>query len=492
MQPARRIVIVGGGISGLAVAWALRQRGERASDLPPPEVVVVERDARPGGKILSERVGGFLCEWGPNGFLDREPATLELCSELGLGDELLPATAAFAKRYIYRAERLHVAAAHPLRFLASDLLPWRAKLRLLREPWVAARRPDDARDESVLAFAARRIGPLAARLLIDPMQSGIYAGDPARLSVASCFPRVVEIERQYGSLIRGLVALRRERRRGGAPGDPRKPSATPGAGPSGHLTSLRSGLQLLPDTLARRLGSALKCGQDIERVTRSPSGDLWRVHRRGRPPLLAEVLVLACPAHAAAALLDGVDANLAASLRGIDYAPLAVAALGYRREQVRHPLDGFGFLAPRNEGLRLLGTLWDSTIFGRRAPAGHVLLRAMVGGARDRAITTLAPEAIALAAHEALRPLLGIDGPPVLAEAVVHQRAIPQYNLGHRERVAQLTARLGTQPGLVLAGNALHGVGINDCARNARRVAAEALAQLARPSLPLAPPSETC
>jgi oxygen-dependent protoporphyrinogen oxidase len=474
MPPAPRIAIVGGGISGLAVAWALHERRQRQADGPPLEVVVLEGEARPGGKILSERVDGFLCEWGPNGFLDREPATLELCRALGLGEQLLPATAAFGKRYIYRAGRLHVAAAHPLRFLASGLLPWRGKLRLLREPWVAARPAEATDDESVLAFAARRIGPVAARVLIDPMQSGIYAGDPARLSVASCFPRVVEIERQYGSLIRGLVAVKRERRRRGA-----GPSgAAPGAGPSGHLTSLRPGLQLLPDTLAERLGDIVRRGQRVERLARSADGEAWVLHRRGQAPLTADVLILACPAHAAATLLDGVDETLATLLRQIDYAPLAVVALGYRREQVRHPLDGFGFLAARGEGLRLLGTLWDSTIFGDRAPTDHVLLRAMVGGARDREAADLPPATLATAAHEALRPLLGIDGAPALAEAVIHRRAIPQYNVGHRDRVARLAAQLTRHPGLILAGNALHGVGINDCARNATTVAEQALAQL--------------
>lgn len=474
MAPAPRIVVVGAGVSGLAVAWALRNAGPGPTDAPGPELIVLEGEGRPGGKILSERVGGFLCEWGPNGFLDREPATLALCRALDLGEQLLPATGAFAKRYIYRGGRLHVAAAHPLRFLASSLLPWPAKLRLLREPWVAPRPPTEIEDEAVLAFAARRIGPVAARLLIDPMQAGIYAGDPARLSVASCFPRVVEIERRYGSLIRGLIALQRERRRrGGARGAP-----APGAGPSGHLTSLRPGLQLLTDTLAQRLGPILRCGERLERLSRSPGGTGWVLHRRGLPPLTADVVILACPSHAAATLLEGVDGALAALLRGIDYAPLAVVALGYRREQLRQPLDGFGFLAPRGEGLRLLGSLWDSTIFANRAPQGQVLLRAMMGGARDRAVATLPPATLATAAHEELRPLLGIDGRPALAEAVIHQRAIPQYNLGHRERVAQIAAHLARHPGLLLAGNALHGVGINDCARHAPAIAAQALAQL--------------
>lgn len=464
-QPPR-VVIVGGGISGLAIAHALVER-QLAAGIAAIEVCLLEAGAEPGGKIRSERSAGYLCEWGPNGFLNKEPATLSLCRRLGLTAQLQPAEDAFGRRYIYRRGRLVAVRANPLGFIASPLLPPAGKLRLFCEPFVPRRRAlRHEGDESVASFARRRIGSWGAEILIDAMQSGIYAGDPTRLSVKSCFPRVVEVEQQYGSLVRGMVSLKRSSKGG----------ATPGAGPSGHLTSFNDGLQSLTNALAARLGSRVRCNTTLRAIQRR--NQRYQLELDGGEPLQADAVVLACPAYAAAPLLAPLDGHLSRLIDGIEYAPLGVLCLGWRREQVKHPLDGFGFLAPRREGLRSLGALFSSSIFRGRAPFGRVLMRVMLGGARDPQVLELDDDHLVLLALSELEPVLGLNGMPEHVRVFRHTRAIPQYNVGHEARIQRIAQRLADLPHLHLGGNAYHGVSINDCVRNAEVLATQIIADL--------------
>ena len=445
------IVIVGGGISGLATALALQdvaaeraraasaQAGEAARSV---RVLVLEAEARCGGKIATERGGGFVCEWGVNGFLNKEPRTLELCQRLKLEDRLLPASGAFNKRYLFTRGKLRAVHMHPVKFLFSRLLPWRAKLRLLREPWVREPAPDG--DESVASFARRRIGPIAAEVLVDSMQTGSYAGDFEQMSVRSCFPRVVEVEREYGSLIRGMMQLARERKTKGQP--------LPGAGPTGHLTSFRGGMQVLIDALAATLGDAVQLRTPVRRIGLE-EGRLV-VEPEGREALRPAAVVLACPAHAAARMTAGLDAELSAELGAIRYPPMAVVCLGYPVAQLRRPVDGFGFLAPRSAGLRMLG------------------------GARDLGVLELDDEELVRLTAGELERAQGAMGPPSFVRVFRHPLAIPQYLVGHQERLARIDARVGRLPNLFVTGNAYRGIGVNDCARLARPVAEAVLDKL--------------
>lgn len=459
------ITIVGGGLSGLATALAIRDLAKERGEAP-PRLRVLEAAEQPGGKIRTIHASGFTCEWGPNGFLDREPKTKELCHRLGLDSELQPAADAFKKRYLYRGGRLHEVSMNPVRFLASSLLPWRAKFRLALEPFLS--KPETAEeDETVASFARRRIGEDAYRILIDSMQSGIYAGDPERMSVQSCFPRVVEIERQYGSLIRGMVKLMIERRS----------AKTAGGGPTGHLTSLKTGIQPLIDALARELGDeVVQCGVRVERVQPRTMAPGYLLDTDDGRRFAADLLILACPADTAARLLQPLDQRLGELLAGVEYAPLVVVSMGFQREQIAHPLDGFGFLAPRGQGLRMLGSLFSSSIFPGRAPEGHALLRIMIGGARDHEILDLSEGEIAELVLGEVAPLLGISGAPSLTRVFRHERAIPQYNVGHGRRVAEAEQRAAKLGSLLLGGNAYRGIGINDCVKNARPLAEQALA----------------
>jgi len=459
------IVIVGGGMSGLATALALQdvalERGRAV-----PRLVVLEAEARCGGKIATEHSDGYICEWGVNGFLNKEPRTIDLVRRLKLEDRLLPASGAYNKRYLFTRGKLRAVHMHPVKFLFSRLLPWRAKLRLLREPWVREPAPDG--DESVASFARRRIGPIAAEVLVDSMQTGIYAGDFEQMSVRSCFPRVVEVEREYGSLIRGMMQLARERKTKGQP--------LPGAGPTGHLTSFRGGMQVLIDALAATLGDAVQLRTPVRRIGLE-EGRLV-VEPEGREALRPAAVVLACPAHAAARMTAGLDAELSAELGAIRYPPMAVVCLGYPVAQLRRPVDGFGFLAPRSAGLRMLGALWASATFPDNAPEGQVLIRAMLGGARDLGVLELDDEELVRLTAGELERAQGAMGPPSFVRVFRHPLAIPQYLVGHQERLARIDARVGRLPNLFVTGNAYRGIGVNDCARLARPVAEAVLDKL--------------
>jgi oxygen-dependent protoporphyrinogen oxidase len=471
-QPQPLIAIAGGGISGLATALALEDLA-RARALPAPRLLLLEGDERLGGKIRTIKAEGFACEWGVNGFLNKEPRTLELCQRLGLEEELLPASGAFAKRYIFTRGKLRPVRMHPLRFLFSGILPLRAKLRLVRELWVRSTTPEDS-DESVAEFARRRVGEGAYRVLVDPMQTGIYAGDPERMSVLSCFPRVVEVERQYGGLIRGMAAIAKERRAQGQ-------QTLPGAGPTGHLTSFHGGMQTLVDRLAAAVGDGdrIRLGARVTglRPVEGPPGSGFSVAATGLDAVQADAVVLACPAFEAAAITEGLDRRLAAQLRQIPYSPLAVVCFGFAREQMPHPLDGFGFLVPRQEGLRLLGALWTSTLFPERVPEGQVLVRVMIGGARDPDVLDLDDGQLAGLVLGELRRIHGAPDPGFV-RIFRHRQAIPQYEVGHAARLAAVEGQLRDLPGLFITGNAYHGIGVNDCARNAWVVAEQVLGWL--------------
>jgi len=477
------IVIVGGGIAGLSTALALKDLAAGRPERPAPRLLVLEAEARCGGKIATARESGYVCEWGVNGFLNKEPRTLELCQRLGLEDRLLPASGAFNKRYIFTRGKLRPVHMHPLKFLFSGLLPFGAKVRLLREPWVRERAPEG--DESIASFARRRIGPIAAEVLVDSMQTGIYAGDFEQLSVRSCFPRVVEVERQYGSLIRGMLQLARERKAGAGAasgsgsgsGKEAGQRQLPGAGPSGHLTSFRGGMQVLIEALTGALGEVVRLGAPV-RSLGVLEGRLALELESGQAPLRAEAVVLACPAHAAARVTAGLDAELSSELAAVPYPPMAVVCLGYPVAQLRRPVDGFGFLAPRSAGLRILGALWASATFPDNAPDGHVLIRAMLGGARDLTVLDLDDDELVRLVAGELERAQGAVGPPSFARVFRHPLAIPQYQVGHEERLGRIEARAARLPGLFLAGNAYRGIGVNDCARQAWPVAEAVLARL--------------
>ena len=442
----KRIVIVGGGVSGLTLAYRLEQR------LPDAEVVVLEQGPRLGGKVCTISRNGFRVEAGPNGFLDTNPAALDLCRELGIGDRLTAASeAAGRNRFLMLKGRLRMLPGSFLSFLASGVLSWRGKLDLLTERLRPPRR-DDA-DESIDAFARRRAGREVAETLADAFVSGIHAGDPALLSVLAAFPRLAAMEREQGSVTKGFIAARRRRR-------------AAGAARGGRMWSFREGLGLLIETLRGRLRTPPVVGVHVRSVRRSPEGG-WQVQAEGRDAWTADAVALACPAYQQAALLADVDAELATLIDGIAYNRVAVVALGFRAADVPMSLEGFGYLAPQRERRDVLGVQWCSSIFPDRAPAGMVLLRALCGGWNRPEIVDWDDDRLLTAVRGEFGQAMGVRAAPVFHEVVRWTKAIPQYHLGHLERVARIEGRAARHPGLYLGGNAYHGVALNDCVERA-------------------------
>jgi oxygen-dependent protoporphyrinogen oxidase len=483
----KRLVVVGGGISGLAAAHAAAEHlGERARVPSGPdavEIVVLEREAVVGGKARTAVDRGFTVETGPAGFLAPDPAIDRLVEAAGLAGDLLPADSAAARRFVVRGGRMRMVSAHPLRFVTSGILGPRAILRLLREPWVAPRAAGSG-DESVWDFARRRLGSQAADRLVAPMVLGVFAGDAKRLSLHAAFPRLAALEAEHGSLMRGLLAQRKlagSRREAGAreaAGGPAAPAGGP-AGPAGRLTSFTAGIEALPRALAARVPAVVRCGVAVEAIERGPEGSLrLRLARGGS--IEADAVVLACEAWAASGVLARLAPGLSALLGEISYPPVAVVALGFDAATARRVPRGFGVLVPRGEGYRALGVLWDSYIFPGRSPEGSVLVRAMLGGAVDRE-AGLADEASLLDWTRAdLRRLLGIDAPPIFTHVHRWERAIPQYELGHGDRVRRIEAEAARQRGVFLAGNALHGVAFGKAAASGLAAGDAAAAHLTR------------
>ena len=447
MNPNLRIVIVGAGISGLSVAFRLQER------LPDASITVLEQNDRPGGTAWTLRDHGFLVETGPNGFLDTKSATLNLARDVGLGTHLVQATEAAGKnRYLFLGDRLQALPGGFGSFLWTGLLSWRGKLSLLWERFRKQR--SDGGDESIDAFARRRAGNEAADVFADALVTGIYAGDPKLLSLPACFPRIAELERTHGSVSKGFAVEARKRRAEA------KAKGIPYERP-GKMWSFPGGMRVLVEATTARLQQAPIYGVTVRALRKLGSG--WRVESDGRDGWDADAVVLTCPAHQQAAMLTDLDGDMAESIDAIAYNRVAVVALGYRRTDVPIPLNGFGFIAPQNTRRDLLGVQWCSSIYPERAPNDCVLLRAMSGGWQRGDVVDWDDARLLQALRAELRLAMQITAEPVFHKIIRWQKAIPQYHVGHRERVAGIEARLASHPGLWLGGNAYRGVALNDC-----------------------------
>ena len=454
MSERVRVAIVGGGISGLALAWQLLRQQVSCC--------VLETDSHPGGLIRSEERDGYQLEWGPNAVVGNEPATTRLLQALGSDVQVIPAAESARRRWIVRGGKLRALPTSPAQFLSSDLLSLAGRARAMLETAQSVRR--DAEDESVWEFARRRFGREAADVLADAMVSGIYAGDARRTSVMAAFPRLRAMEREHGGVLRALGAARR----GAGSAAPAPGAAPPGIG--GTLTSFAGGMHALPRALAARLGSQLHSATRVVRITHA--GSAWRLEVEHGAPMESEHLVLACAPVQAAALLRSLDHTLADLLERLPVAPLAVVALGFQERDVAHVERGFGFLVPTRERLGILGTVFESWLFPDRAPPDRVLWRCMIGGARDRGAIDLDDGTLVQRATHAFGKLLNVRAAPVMTAVVRHTDGIPQYALGHLQRMTQIDELLTRHPGLALTGHAYRGVGVNACIRDAETLAA--------------------
>jgi oxygen-dependent protoporphyrinogen oxidase len=470
-----RVVVVGGGIAGLAAAHRLVELGRDGAR--PVDLVLVEASERLGGTIRTEQSDGFLLEAGPDSFISEKPWALALAERIGLGPRLRRTDDRFRRTYVVRGGRLRplpegfllLAPTRVGPVLRSRVFSWRGKLRLALD--LVLPRGARADDESLGSFVRRRLGKEALERVAQPLVGGIYTADPDRLSLAATMPRFLALEREHRSLILGL-------RRGTRPGE--------AAGASGArwslFVTLAEGMEELVAALAARLPPAsVRLGTPAAAV--APAAEGWRVELANGQRLAADGVVLAGPAPRMAALVRAVDPWLAGALAAIAYAPSATVSLAYPRTAIRHPLDGFGFVVPRVEGRAVMACTFSSVKYPDRAPEGFVLLRAFLGGALQADLLEREDRELVRVAHDDVTPLLGVTAAPTLARVWRHPRSMPQYEIGHLDRVGAIEARLETLAGLTVAGAAYRGVGIADCIHSGE-LAAERLASSLKGRLP--------
>ena len=453
----RRVVIVGGGITGLAAACRLQRLAAGAASLH-----LFEAEPRLGGKIRTERESGCTLELGPDIFLARKPRGIGLCRELGLADRIRPTNPDVRGSYIQRRGRLYplpegLSGMIPTRLgplLRSPLLSLSGKLRLAADLFLPAGRGAD--DESIGHFITRRLGREVFDALVDPLLGGIYGGSGDQLSLEATFPQLRALERRHGSLIRGLLATQRR---------------TPSAGGSAFVT-LADGMETLITTLAKHLERAtLHTGEAVTALEARPPG--YVVHTPTQS-LMADAVVVTTPAFAAADLLASISPPLAEALAAIAYGSTATISLGYRAADVAHPLDAYGYIIPASEGKPVLACTWTSTKIPGRAAEGTVLLRLFLGRSGREAVLSAPDETLVDHALKEVRATLGITAPPLFVRLHRWRQAMPQYRVGHPARLAHINALLASLPGLFLAGAAYRGVGIPDCIHDGEQAAEHA------------------
>jgi len=442
------VAVVGGGISGLACAFWAKKNGR--------SVALFEASPDVGGCITTLRSGGYIADGGPQSFLVSDDFA-QLVTGVKLDQFMLSASPSATTPYIYHRGKLIAVPRSPQTLASSALLSPFAKLRILGEPIVGK---SGEEDESVAAFVTRRTGHEVLDALVDPFVSGIFAGDARKLSARSAFPVITEFEREHGSILRGAIARMKDVRKNGAPLARRK------------SVGFRGGNDVLPRALAAHLGSDFAVNAEVRAIWQR--GQWMELLVAGSPDqrIIAKTIVLATPARAAAGLLEPLEPKAAGALRAIESPTVVQIAIAYPRNSIGASLNGFGFLASHREGLRILGCVWNSAMFPDRCPPDEVLVTAFLGGATDPGVADQSDEELAKAAHNDLMRILHIQNvAPHIVTGFRWQEAIPQYNVGHGERVRIISESLARLPNVRLCGNYLRGPSVPDCIKLAHEVA---------------------
>ena len=439
----KSVAIIGGGITGLTAAFYFKRKG-----IP---VTVYEASSRVGGVIQSLCKDGYIAEFGPNTILETSPKIGQLIRDAGLESRRLNPNPKSEARYVVRYQRPISMPSSPLGFFTTKLFTSKAKLAVLREPFVPSRR--DGVEESIAQFVVRRFNQEFLDHAIEALVAGIYAGDPYKLSVTHAFPKLKALEDNYGSLIKGQIFGARERKKRGEVAKDRAPKF-----------SFDNGLQVLPETLAERLGNAVQCDTSVEGIAQTAEGWTVALKRNGREFREEHAAVL----HAGTAFklanlnLQSQQPVSLAAFSEVRYPPVASVVLGFRREDVAHPCEGFGMLIPKVEGFKILGTIFSASLFPNRAPAGHLTLTSYIGGERYPELASLPADKLYELTCADLRVLLGVKGKPTFQHSVFYPRAIPQYNVGYgryRDLMSEIEQKAA---GFFLAGHYRDGVSLSD------------------------------
>jgi oxygen-dependent protoporphyrinogen oxidase len=465
----RRIFVIGGGITGLAAVWRLQQVFQKSG--VPHYLQLLESTPHLGGSLKSVRREGFLLEGGPDCFISEKPRGVGLCRELGLEGELMETRPQYRRSFILRKGKFHqvpegfylMGPSRTRPFLESGLLSWSGKFRVMLEPLIPRRLPSD---ESLASFVRRRFGQELLDWMAQPLIAGIYGANPAELSLRSTFPQFLDMERTYGSVVFGL------KKRG--------VSAQTASGPRYSLfLTLRGGMQTLSDQLAAKIGTnVIQTGTRVKEIRRTDNG--WHVVKANGEILIADAVCLAMPSYAAADLLRNVDPDLSGELAAIPYAPAATLNFAFREMDVKRPLNGIGFVIPEKENRLVLGGTFAQYKFEGRAPKGFMLIRAFLGGARRSSWTNEKEEPLTQRVFNELKDLLGITGKPMFTQVERYNQALPQYNVGHLQRILKIEEQLLRYGGLSLAGNWSYGIGIPDCIEAGERAAGQLITYLER------------
>jgi len=450
MNAAKKVCIIGGGISGLATAYYVQEKAKKAE--LPVELILIEGSAHLGGKIRSVKENGFLCEAAANGFLDNKSEILALCRELGLESEMLQSSEAAKKRFLYISGKLHLLPESPSAFIFSSAVSIKGKLRALLEPFT---RKAEKEDESIFEFASRHLGREVAENFVSSAAVGIFAGDAEKLSLKSCFPVMLELEKEGdGSLLKAMLRRMRKAKKAG-----KKVSMT------GRLVSFKDGAETLIKALDSRFKGKVFLSKKVEKVERKEKGYEVRIEGEDRA-FEFDAVVLASPAYASAEILESLDSEISKALREIPYAPASVVYLGYSKEKLKNFQENFGFLIPKKEKRKLLGCRFDSCIFPSRAPEKKVLLACILGGAFSPELALADEKDIVKITRQELNDIFGIEAEPEFMKVFRHEKAIPQYTIGHSKRVERIEKLAERYQGLFITGNALRGVSMSDCVKN--------------------------
>lgn len=442
----KKIGIIGGGISGLTAAFLLKRKGF--------DVTVFEKTNRAGGNIQTIEVDGFTLEYAPNSLL-KSPRLVDLIRELKLETEVVAADPNAKKRYVLQNGKLASLPMSVGSLIAGDFFSLKGKLRLLKEPFVRTR---STAGETVAGFFERRLGREIVEKAADPFISGIYAGNPEKLSIRAAFPRLFELERDFGSLLLGSLRSRAEKAEKADRDFPR-------------TFSFAGGVQTLTRRLAEFLGDSVRTNASIRGIEKA-AGRFFVETAAGRE--VFDALIISATSEAAASMLENMDAALGEKLKNISYAPVAMVFFGVKKESLKFRLDGFGFLVPGSEKRRILGTIWNSAVFANRAPAGYDLLTTFVGGARRADLFEKTDEELTEIVYEELKDILRLETRPDFTRVKRWPRAIPQYDVGHEKTERAIGEFSASHRGIFFCSNFYKGISVGDCVKNAYRTAAEA------------------
>lgn len=470
-----RVAIVGGGVAGLAAALELRRHADEGRDV---SFALFERSPRLGGKILSERVDGHILDGGPDCFLTEKPAVHRLARRMGIEQELLSSDESRKRTMILAGGKLHdlpdgvmmMVPTRMLPFATTGLFTLRGKARMGLDLLIPRRRSGG--DESLASFVTRRMGRECLDRLAEPLVGGLHASDPETMSLEATFPRLLEMERQHGSLIRGFVAARRRM------ANARREPAPAGARPRTFFTSFRGGMQQLTEATADAAGREwITTGVGVDALERTGSG--WRLRLTNGTVEDADAVILATEAWAAAGLLEPLDGGVGEALAAIPHSSSATISLAFRSSDVRIDTNAFGFLCPQAAGRRLLAATYSSTKWPGRAPEDRFLIRVVMGGPHDQAILEQPDDSLVETARAELSAILGLDAEPQLARVYRWKRGMPQYTMGHIDRVAFVDRWLAEQAGLAIAGGSYRGVGVPNCIESGEAAVAKVVADRA-------------